>query len=380
MSERVYLDFNASAPVKPEVTEAVAAAMRLGGNASSVHGEGRAARCRIEEARDSLCQLLGCAPGEVIFTSGGTEANNLALGGVDAASVMVSAIEHDSVLAAAQASGKPWRTLAVDAAGLVLMEELEAVLEASAAPVLVSIMLANNETGVLQPISKIADLVHSRGGILHTDAIQAVGKIPLDFATLGADLLSLSGHKMGGPQGVGALIVRPGVGLRALMVGGGQEMRRRSGTENMPAITGLGVAAELALDDIKMASRIEKLRDGLEMRMEKLCGDIRFFSKDAPRLPNTANFTMPGVRSEIQVMALDLEGVAVSAGAACSSGKVTTSRVLLAMGASEEEAASGIRVSLGPTTSGDHVDRLVGAWNELWERKCSANSAKSAAG
>ncbi|MEE8371205.1 MAG: cysteine desulfurase family protein [Sphingomonadales bacterium] len=380
MSERVYLDFNASAPVKPEVTEAVAAAMRLGGNASSVHGEGRAARQRIEEARDSLCQLLGCAPGEVIFTSGGTEANNLALGGVDAASVMVSAIEHDSVLAAAQASGKPWRTLAVDAAGLVLMEELEAVLEASVAPVLVSIMLANNETGVIQPISKIADLIHSRGGILHTDAIQAVGKIPLDFATLGADLLSLSGHKMGGPQGVGALIVRPGVGLRALMVGGGQEMRRRSGTENMPAIAGLGVAAELALDDIKMAPRIEKLRDGLEMRMQKLCGHIRFFSKDAARLPNTANFTMPGVRSEIQVMALDLEGVAVSAGAACSSGKVTTSRVLLAMGASEEEAASGIRVSLGPTTSGDHVDRLVGAWRELWERKCAANSAKAAAG
>ncbi len=378
MKERVYLDFNASAPSKPEVIEAVGAAMVAGGNASSVHTRGRQARRAVEEARARIAKLVNCRPGEVIFTSCGTESNNLALKGAKVTAIAVSAIEHDSTLAAAQASGTPWLLLPVDEVGLLKMEALEEVVAKTHPPFLVSVMLANNETGVLQPIAQIAEKVHQKGGLLHTDAIQAAGKVPVDFAALGADMLSLSAHKIGGPQGVGALIVREGVELQPRMVGGGQELRRRSGTENVPGIVGFGRAAELALDDVEGRARLATLRDALEKSVAGMSPHSTFFSQPVARLPNTANFTMPGVDGSTQVMAFDLEGIGISSGAACASGKVASPRVQMAMGATEEVAGAAIRVSLGPTTQKADIDRLLAAWQRLWERTQSSRQAAAA--
>jgi cysteine desulfurase len=375
MKERIYLDFNASAPSKPEVIEVVHAAMVAGGNASSVHTRGREAHKAVDDARANVAKLINCRPDEVIFTSCGTESNNFALMGANVTAIAISAIEHDSTLAAAQASGKPWLSLPVDGDGLVKLDVLDDILDKTQPPFLISVMLANNETGVLQPIIEIAEKVHRRGGLLHCDAIQAAGKVPVDFAALGADMLSLSAHKLAGPQGVGALIVRKGLEMQPHMVGGGQEMRRRSGTENVPGIVGFGRAAELAHEDVESRTRIAGLRDALEEKIAAISPDSTFFSGRVARLPNTSNFTMPGVDGATQVMALDLEGIGVSSGAACASGKVANPRVQMAMGAGEDLAGSAIRVSLGPTTRQEDIDRLVAAWQRLWERTQSSRAA-----
>ena len=376
-NQSTYLDFNAGAPLRPQVISLMGETLTEAGNASSVHKFGRGARCRIENARVQVAVLAKAQPDQLVFTSGGTEANNLALRGVvrDAsATILVSAVEHDSVIAAAPEA----QQLPVDRDGIVDLENLRHRLtrlrensKNSTALILVSVILANNETGVISPLREVADMAHAFGALVHCDAVQAAGKIPVDMNALGADLLTLSSHKLGGPQGVGALILgkAPGLRLSPLIRGGGQERGLRAGTENVAAIAGFGLAAELARTGLGDSGRLASMRDSLESGIRELAPEAEFFGSTAPRLPNTSCFTMPGVLAETQVMALDLEGVAVSAGAACSSGKVTPSRVLRAMGADEDQAASAIRVSLGWNSERAHVDHFLQAWSALYSRK-----------
>ena len=367
-----YLDYNATAPIRPEALAAMTAALAEPGNASSVHGPGRRARRLIEEARAKVAALAGVEPSWVTFTSGGTEANNLALGGLPAARILVSAGEHDSVLqAAAQA-----QRIGLTPDGLVDLDALAAALEGAppqaAGGTLVSVMLANNETGVIQPIAQVAALVRAAGAWLHCDAVQAAGKIPLDMLALDADLMTLSAHKLGGPPGVGALLARPELPLAALQRGGGQERRRRAGTENLAGIAGFGAAAETALEDLAEAQRLGELRDHFEHEIKSLAPGLQVFGGAAPRLPNTSCIAVAGLPAETQIMALDLAGVAVSSGAACSSGKVQPSHVLSAMGVAPELAAGAIRVSLGWASTAEDVARLLAAWGDLYRRSRAA--------
>ena len=364
MTGAVYLDYNATAPLRPEARQAVAAALAEIGNPSSVHRFGQRARRRVEEARAQVAALVHAAAPQVLFTGGGTEANNLALRGAGRARVLVSAIEHDSVLAAMpEAEHVP-----VGPDGIVRLEALEALLEADPRPALVSIMLANNETGVIQPVAEAAAAAHAHGALIHCDAVQAAGKIAVDFVALGVDMLSLSAHKLGGPQGAGALVVRRQVALEAEQKGGGQERGMRAGTENVPGIAGFGAAAGVAANGVRDYARLAEWRDRLEQRIRVLAPAARFFGAGVARLPNTACFTMPGVPSETQVIALDLAGVAISAGSACSSGKVRPSHVLRAMGASEVDARGAIRVSLGWQSEAADIERLLEAWRALYAR------------
>lgn len=364
MSSLTYLDHNATTPVRPEVVAAVAEALRLGGNPSSVHGSGRAARRAVEAARQEVAVLAGAAESEIVFVSGGSEANHLALKGTGRRRIIVSAIEHDSVLRAVpDAERAP-----VTADGVVDRDALADLLATDARPALVSVMLANNETGVIQPIAELAALAHAHGALFHCDAVQAGGKLPVDRTRLGADLLSLSAHKLGGPPGVGALVVAPHVTIAPLQTGGGQERGRRAGTENVPGIVGFGRACALAAAEFPAYAGLAELRDSAERQLRALALDSRVFGAAATRLPNTLCITMPGVPSETQIMALDLAGVMVSAGAACSSGKVRASHVLTAMGASPEEAGSAIRISLGQGTAEADITRLVAAWGALRAR------------
>lgn len=353
-----YLDHNATTPVRPEAAAAVAAALARVGNPSSVHAAGRAARRDVERARERLAALVGAAPEEVVFTSGGTEANNLALRGAGRA-VVVSAIEHDSVLNAVEAP------LVVPAtrAGIVDLDALAAMLPEGA---LVSLMLANNETGIVQPVAEAAALVHARGGLLHVDAVQAAAKVPVEMRALGADMMTLSAHKLGGPQGVGALVTRAEVA--AQLRGGGQERGRRAGTENVPGIAGFGAAASAGGD----YGRLAVLRDAIE---SELAGEAVFFGCGATRLPTTTCLALPGVPAETQVIALDLAGVMVSAGSACSSGKVRPSHVLTAMGVGADLAASAIRVSLGWTSVAADVEAFLRAWRQMRDRVAQRRSA-----
>ena len=368
MAPLAYLDWNATAPLRAEAAEATADALRRTGNPSSVHRWGRAARQTIERARAQVAALVGAAPMEVIFTSGGTEANHMALRGLGDRRIFISAIEHDSVREAVPEA----TVIPVTPAGVVDLAALETLLAAEARPALVSIMLANNETGAIQPITDAAAITHRHGAVLHCDAIQGAGKIAVNFRALGVDLLSISAHKLGGPQGIGALVAREGVALAALQRGGGQERGRRAGTENGPGIVGFGVAAELAARRSVSSAGIAELRDAAEAALTAVAPDARVFAKSASRLPNTFCIAMPGVLASTQVMALDLAGVMVSAGAACSSGKVRRSHVLAAMGASPEEAESAIRVSLGWSTTPGEIEQLIGAWTALYRRTRSA--------
>ena len=367
MSSPAYLDWNATAPLRPEVMGAMAEALQRTGNPSSVHRWGREARQAIERARAQVAALVGAAAAEVIFTSGGTEANHLALRGVNGRRILVSAVEHDSIREAVPEA----TVIPVMPSGVVDLAALEALLATDARPALVSIMLANNETGAIQPIAEGVRIAQAHGALFHCDAIQGAGKIPLDFAALGADLISISAHKLGGPQGVGALVVREGVPLGGLQRGGGQERGRRAGTENLPGIVGFGVAAATAREG-DPSTVIAPLRDAAQAALTAVAPDAPVFAMDAPRLPNTLCIGMLGVPASTQVMALDLAGVMVSAGAACSSGKVRRSHVLTAMGASTEEAESAIRVSLGWSTTADEIGRLVDAWTALYRRTRSA--------
>jgi cysteine desulfurase len=359
---RSYLDYNATAPVRPEVALAVADALGRTGNPSSVHHAGRAACALLEQARAAVAALVGAPPEAVVFTSGGTEANNQALQSVSGVK-LTSAIEHDSVLAAAPDAPR----IAVDRDGIVDLQAFAAQLEI-VRPALVSVMLANNETGVVQPIRDIVACARRHGAPVHCDAVQAAGKIPIDINELGVDLMTLSAHKLGGPQGVGALVLGPGVEPVALHHGGAQERRWRPGTENLPGIVGFGRACELAAADAGWRQRVGVLRDGLEAAVAAIAPDARVLGAGAPRLANTSCLTMPGVSSQVQLIELDLAGIAVSAGSACSSGKVGPSHVLAAMGVEAAQAQTAIRVSLGWASSAADVDRFVAAWGRLFAR------------
>ena len=329
-----YLDYNATARVRPEVAMAVASALESFGNPSSVHDAGRQAKARIETAREHVAELVGTQPRAVVFTSGGTEANNIALCGTAAQGrrLVVSAIEHDSILKILQKFPDRGALVPVNRDGVVDVGALVDLLAQSTEPVLISVMLANNETGVIQPIAEVVEAARDHGALVHCDSVQGPGKIPVNFDDMGVDLMSLSAHKFGGPQGVGALVVREGAEPRNLLHGGKQERGHRPGTENVPGIAGFGAAAELALSNEHEAMRIEALRNRMEKEIPALSAEAHVVGSKVPRLPNTSCIVMPGVPAETQVMSLDLSGVAVSAGSACSSGKVSRSHVLEAMG------------------------------------------------
>jgi cysteine desulfurase len=360
-----YLDWNASAPLRPAAAAAIAAALALCGNPSSVHRGGRAARQTIERSRDAVAALVGAPPDNVIFVSGGTEANHLALLGAGRPRVLVSAVEHDSVLRAIPGA----EHIPVDRDGIVRLDALAALLTADRMPALVSVMLANNETGVLQPAAEIAALAHAQGALFHCDAVQAGGKILLDMAAIGADLLTLSAHKLGGPPGVGALVVAGGIDLRPALRGGGQERGWRAGTENVLGIAGFGAAAEAAAAELPVYDRVRSLRDAVEASITMVAPEAVVLGASVPRLPNTSAIAMPGTAAETQVIALDLDGVMVSAGAACSSGKVGPSHVLAAMGVPKDIASSTIRVSLGWSTTAADIDHFMQSWTALYRRR-----------
>ena len=375
MNQRSYLDYNATAPLRDEVRAAVADALSLTGNPSSVHEEGRRARAAIDAAREKIAALVGARAEDVIFTSGGTEANALALAqGGDKVARFVSAIEHPSVFASAPDAVR----IPVTSDGVIDLTQLETALQnhhLKGKRPLVSLMAANNETGAIQPVAETAKIVKDAGGLFHTDAIQAVGRMQLELPALGADMLSLSAHKIGGPKGVGALVIRQGVTVEPLLKGGGQERRRRAGTENVPGIVGFGVAAELAAADLARLGDIAKLRDELEARVLAIAPDAVVPSARVARLANTSCIAVPGAKAETLVIGLDLAGVAVSSGSACSSGKVEASHVLAAMDVAPEIAQGAIRVSLGFGTERDDIEAFLKAFGELIERLKASRKA-----
>lgn len=372
MTKRVYLDWNATTPLRAEARQAMAATWDLLGNPSSVHTEGRQARRLVEDARAAIAGAVGSQARGVVFTSSGTEANALALTpglrkgtGAPVERLVLSAIEHASVLTGGRFAPDLVAKIPVTGSGVVDLHGLEDLLR-SDGPALVSIMAANNETGALQPVREAADIVHRAGGLLHVDAIQAFGKIPCNFRDIGADLVTLSAHKIGGPKGVGALVLADGVeGIEALLRGGGQELGRRAGTENVAGIAGFGAAARAIMDAGEgQRGGLEKLRRRLETGLKETPG-VLVFSDDVPRLPNTTLFTAPGLKAETAVIAFDLEGIAVSSGSACSSGKVQPSHVLEAMGFGPGLAQGAVRLSLGWSTSEAEIDSCLMAWRKL---------------
>ena len=361
MNQRSYLDYNATAPLRPEVREAMTEALAVYGNPSSVHAEGRASRALIEEARAKVAALVAVRPEDVIFTSGGTEANALALAAQPGGAwhCYMSSVEHPSVLAGGRFYPETTTRISVTRDGLINLEILASELKKhhlGGWRPFVSLMAANNETGAIQPVAEASEIVHSAGGLIHTDAVQAAGRIKLDIGALGVDILSLSAHKIGGPKGAA---------VEALIKGGGQERRRRAGTENVAGIVGFGVAAELARADLGKAREIARLRDALEKETLAIAPDALVLSAKVERLPNTSCIAVPGVKAETLVIGLDLAGVAVSSGAACSSGKVEASHVLSAMGVPEEVAQGAIRVSLGFATRRDDIENFLKAFAEL---------------
>jgi cysteine desulfurase len=372
MTARVYLDWNATTPLRPEARAAMAAAWDLCGNPSSVHAEGRQARRLVEDARTAIAGAVGTRPQDVVFGSGGTEANALALtpglrrnAGSPVQRLLVSAIEHASVLSGGRFPPDAIGTIAVTRSGLIDLDDLRAK-AADGPPALVSVMLANNETGALQPVAEVAEVVHAAGGLLHVDAIQALGKVPFDISGLKADLITLSAHKIGGPKGVGAVVLADGLqGLEPLLRGGGQELGRRAGTENVAGISAFGAAGKAAMAALAAdAVRLHGLRDRLEDGLRQTRGII-VFSRDVARLPNTTLFTVPGLKAETAVIGFDLAGIAVSSGSACSSGKVQPSHVLAAMGFDRDMAQGAVRLSLGWSTLEADIDLALKAWRKL---------------
>ena len=358
----VYLDYNATAPLRIDAREALVSALSHTGNASSVHTFGRKARKMVEDARAQVAALTGVKSLQVIFNGGATEGNNTILSGYKNQRVLVSATEHPSILEAMPDAIK----IPVLHNGLLDMDAYAALLQDGAA--LVSVQYVNSETGVIQPIAQIAALAKQHGAMMHTDAVQAAGRIAIDFTDLGVDYLTLSAHKFGGPQGIGALIFREGLQVPNFMKGGGQERRQRAGTENIAAIAGFGAAAVTALSELDAYQRLAALRDKLEQSLRAARNDIIVYGDTAPRVVNTAYIGLPGVSAETQLMAMDLAGVAVSSGSACSSGTFKPSHVLAAMGADEFAAKSALRFSLGWATTEADIARAIDAWNDMANR------------
>lgn len=369
----VYCDYNAGAPVRAEAAVAMSRAMASAGNPSSVHGAGRRARALVEDARDTLAAAVGASAENVVFTSGATEALQLSIASSGAASLIVSAVEHDAVFEHATRALRVDRVAPVGSDGVIDLGALEALLAAAPKPALLAVQLANNETGVIQPIAKIAALARQHGALLLVDAAQAFGRIAVNIADLDATYLVLSSHKLGGPPGVGALVLAPGAPFVTTRFGGGQERGRRPGTENGPAIVGFSVAADWALRDLDAeAARLRAMRDRFEATLPK---DAVVFGANAQRLPNTSNFALPGLTAETAVIAMDLEGVAVSSGAACSSGKVRSSRVLAAMGVAPDLARAALRVSFGHESKESDVDEALHALNRIAARRALKGAA-----
>lgn len=385
-TERTYLDWNATAPLLPAAREAVLAALDSVGNPSSVHGEGRALRMLVEAARRDVAALVGAAPAHVIFTGGATEAANLVLtpdyrmGRTPLAigHLYVSEIEHPAMREGGRFAREAVTTIPVTPAGLVDLDALETLLaghdKAMGLP-MVAVMLANNETGIVQPVKAAAATVRRHGGLLVVDAVQAVGRVPVDIAALDADFLIVSSHKLGGPKGAGALISRGEVLMPVPLIrGGGQEKGHRSGTENPAALAGFAAAARFAAADLaERNGRIAALRATLEAGMRAVTNDVIIHGADVERVANTSFFSLPGLKSETGQIAFDLEGIALSAGSACSSGKVGQSHVLAAMGF--DAALGGLRVSLGPGSTAEDVERFLAAFSRVVSRRRMTGNA-----
>lgn len=355
----VYLDYNATAPVHPEVIRVMAEAMGVPSNPSSVHAYGRAAKKAVEDARMSIAHHISAFPHELMFVSSGTEANTMALKSVDRP-IIISAIEHASVL---KTAGENALAVPVNRDGVIELDALESVLKGSA-PALVSVMLANNETGVIQPIAEISRMAREYGAIVHCDAVQAIGKMPVDMGMLGVDMLTLSAHKCGGPQGIAVLAAKEGIHLPRFFIGGGQELGRRAGTEHVAAIAGFAKILEWSkIQDWQKP--IRAALDGMEATiLEKVPGSA-VLGRNAPRLPNTSSLLMPNLPAETQLMRFDLEGFAISAGSACSSGRIEPSHVVRAMQVSGERQDRVIRVSAGWNTTAEDIDAFTQSWLKL---------------
>lgn len=354
----IYLDYNATVPLNPQALVKMQEWLEIPANPSSVHRFGRTAKKQLEDARKIIAEAISAWPNEIIFTGSGTEANVTVLNGFPERRLLVSAIEHSSVL-----KNVP-DTIKVDANGIIDLADLEKNLADNSQPALVSVMLANNETGVIQPINEVAAICKKYGALLHSDAVQALGKIPVDFSLLGADMLTISAHKAGGPLGAAVLVLKNNLAVKPLLTGGGQELGRRAGTENVAAISAFAAAVE-AIDLDKM----QKLRawlDEMEKQMKAVGGII--FGENALRLPNTTCIAMPYVGNDVQLIDFDLNNYAVSAGSACSSGRIEKSHVLLAMGAQPELAQCAIRVSAGWNTTEDEIKKFTGSWLKLASR------------
>lgn len=378
---RHYLDHNATSPMRLEVMDAMVDAFRVGGNASSIHAEGRAARGLVETARQNVRKLVNAPVNGIVFTSGGTEAIHLALNSAVTANgvkrIFLSAIEHPAVEANARATGATIEAIPVTPNGVADLDWLRSRLAGydnmRDGGFLVCLMIANNETGVIQPVTEAAAITHERGGLIFADAAQAVGKVPVNFVMSGVDMMALTGHKFGGPIGVGALISGPNLPLDPVLKGGGQEMNRRAGTLNVGGISGLGVACEKATESLARADEISDMRDRIETVVANAGAYI--WGGSERRLPGTLCFSAPNFAAETQLMALDLAGIAVSSGAACSSGKVTPSHVLMAMGATERQATCAVRVSLGWNSTSADVDAFINAWTAAYARVQTKNSS-----
>lgn len=383
---RAYMDWNATAPLLPEAREAFLRVGLMDGNPSSVHREGRAVRAEIEAARRRVAAVVGAKPAEIIFTSGATEAANLVLtpdfrmgrAPLRIGMLYVSAVEHKAVFEGGRFPKAAVSVLPVDGDGVIDLAGLEAALaahDASSGLPMVALMLANNETGVVQPVAEAAKLVKAAGGILVVDAVQGFGRMPVDIAALDADFLILSSHKIGGPKGAGALVARGEAMMPVPLIhGGGQEKGHRSGTENAASIAGFGAAAEIAGKDMAArATALAGLRDAIESRMRAVAGDIVIHGADVARLPNTTFFSLPGLKSETGQIAFDLEGIALSAGSACSSGKVGESHVLKAMGLDPRMGA--LRISIGTSTTEQDIERTVAAFARIAGRLSASHAA-----
>ncbi len=362
--KRTYLDYNATAPIRPEVIASVADAMRVAGNASSIHTDGRAARKIVEDARNDVAGLTNVRPAQVIFNSGATEGNNTILSGYKDKCVFISAIEHPSVMEAAAHA----KQIPVTKDGLVDLAAFEKMLR-NETPALVSVQLVNSETGVIQPIAEIAGLVKSKGALIHCDAVQAAGRIALDFKSLGVDYLTLSAHKFGGPHGAGAILFREGLQIPKFLHGGGQEKRQRAGTENIAAIAGFGTAAKLALESFDdYRAKTTGFQKTLEAAIKQAANDIIIVGENAPRASNTTAIIIPGASAETMLMAMDLEGVSISSGSACSSGTFKPSHVITAMGFGDEAAKSALRFSTGWATTSADIDNALDAFSRVISR------------
>ncbi len=386
---RIYLDYGATAPIRASAKQAALNAMEIGGNASSIHQEGRKARGLIETAREHVAKLINASPQEIIFTSGGTESNNQvltsdlgALGKQQPhAAMLMSAIEHSSLIKAQSLSKRPIELIEVDENGVINLNHLETLLKSwqkkSDLPVLVSVMLANNETGVIQPLDKIANLVRNYKGYTHVDAVQALGKITLDFSTMNIDLMSVSGHKIGGMLGAGALVVRQGILISPHIKGGGQELGLRAGTENVPAIAAFGAAAEDVLLELDNKNKYSEMQKKLEAMIQEISSDAIIFGQAANRVPNTTCFAIKNIFADRALMNLDLANISVSSGSACSSGKISYSHVLKAMGVDDELALCALRISFGWNTKPNDLEIFIKEYKKIHHRMMENNNGSN---